>query len=141
MPTAISILIFTLNFHMNFYSIYKGLIDPTDSRMKKASIWGLAFTTVIYATIGIMGYRISGRTLEPNILVAFRYHVFTDDNSSWMWNYWMINIAYIVSVMFNVVLMFFTSKNNFLSIMFILLKRFRKKKSSKKLIHPESKED
>lgn len=62
-PVAISILIFTLTFNMNFYSIYKGLKDPTDSRMKQASIWGLLATTVIYATIGLMGYRISGKTL------------------------------------------------------------------------------
>jgi amino acid permease len=48
---------------MNFFPIYKGLKDPTDNRMRQASLAGLTVTAIIYLIIGLMGYRIVGKTL------------------------------------------------------------------------------
>lgn len=62
-PSSVSIIIFALNFHMNFFPIYKGLKDATDRKMEKASIAGLSSTAIIYIIVGLLGYSIVGRSI------------------------------------------------------------------------------
>lgn len=45
---------------MNFFPIYKGLKQPTDHRMEKASLAGLSSCAVIYIIVGLMGYSLVG---------------------------------------------------------------------------------
>ena len=53
-------IIFALVFQSNFFSIYKGIQNPTDKRTEVSLGIGLAFSTVLYIMLGIMGYCLYG---------------------------------------------------------------------------------
>lgn len=90
---------------MNFFPIYKGLKNPSDVRMKKASLMGLSATAVIYLIVGLLGYYKFGRLKYTNML-------FMIDATDGVF-FWLFNLSFLLSAMFNVVLMFVTCKNNF----------------------------
>lgn len=53
-------IMFALVFQSNYFSIYKGLKKSTDKRMNTASAAGVAFSTMLYIILGIMGYCLYG---------------------------------------------------------------------------------
>ncbi len=57
-------ILFAFNYQSNFFSIYKGLKNPTDSRTVVANGIGLGFSTALYIVLGIMGYCLYGSDSE-----------------------------------------------------------------------------
>ena len=53
-------IVFAFNFQMNFFPIFKGLKDASDSKMKKACFVGLLMCAVPYLTVGYLGFSMSG---------------------------------------------------------------------------------
>lgn len=53
---------------MNFFPIFKGLKDPTDSKMAKACFIGLVQCAIPYLTVAFLGYSLAGSKSEANFL-------------------------------------------------------------------------
>ena len=68
-------ILFAFNYQSNFFSIYKGLKNPTDSRTVVSNGIGLGFSTVLYIILGIMGYCLYGSNseyLDANFLLEIK---------------------------------------------------------------------
>ena len=115
-------LCFAFNFQMNFFPIFKGLKDPSDSKMAKACFVGLIQCAIPYLTVAFLGYSLAGRDSKANFLESLDYQ--TTNN----FLYLTINFCYIFSILFAIVLMFFGCRNNLISIVNIVRKRRNKHK-------------
>lgn len=110
-------IVFAFDFQMNFFPIFKGLKDPTDKKMEKACLVGLIGCAIPYLTVGFIGYSLAGDNSNANFLTSI---VYSETNTIL---YYIVNASYIFSILFAIVLMFFGSRNNFISIVNILRKR------------------
>lgn len=96
--------------------------------MKKASFAGLSVTAIIYLIVGILGFAMFGRQKfspdskiqNSNILILFDRS--PDETAADVIFFWLLNLSFIFSVLFNVVLMFITCKNNFFNTVVIIKK-------------------
>lgn len=61
-------IILAFDYQMNFFPIYKGLRNATDSKMKIASIIGLGSCAASYLIVGLIGYSLSGQNVQANFL-------------------------------------------------------------------------
>jgi amino acid permease len=94
----------------NFFPIYKGMRRVTDSRMKQVSIISIIVCSIFYLTIGILGYNLVGNDINGNFLESLPY-VTTDSVI-----YFIINISFLISIYFSFPIMFFGSRNNFITL-------------------------
>lgn len=120
--SALANIIFAFDFQTNFFPIFKGLKDASDSKMEKACLVGLICCAVPYLMVGFLGYSLAGDGSEANFLKSIPY---TDTNPVL---YFIINASYISSILFAIVLIFFSSRNNFISMVNILRRRAKRKK-------------
>ena len=104
---------------MNFFPIYKGLKKPTDERMEMASLYGLIATAVIYFIVGLLGFAMFGRLTFTNVLFKVTKY---DEKEVF---FWILNISFLISAMFNVGLMFVTCKNNLFNFLVIIRNMWR----------------
>lgn len=61
-------IIFAFDYQMNFFPIYKGLRNATDSKMNLASAVGLGSCGLSYLVIGVLGYSLAGDGAQANFL-------------------------------------------------------------------------
>ena len=61
-------IVFAFNFQMNFFPIFKGLKDPSDSKMQKACFLGLVQCAIPYLTVAFLGYSMAGDDAKANFL-------------------------------------------------------------------------
>jgi amino acid permease len=66
--SAVANIIFAFNFQMNFFPIFKGLKDASDSKMEKACLVGLVGCAVPYLAVGFIGYSMAGDGSKANFL-------------------------------------------------------------------------
>lgn len=57
---AVPNIIFSISFQNNFFPVFKGMRNTSDSRMMKASITGGFFCVTSYLLVGILGYNYAG---------------------------------------------------------------------------------
>lgn len=122
--SALANIIFAFNFQMNFFPIFKGLKDASDSKMEKACLVGLICCAVPYLTVGFIGYSMAGDNSKANFLESIPY------NDTNVILFYVINASYIFSILFAIVLMFFGCRNNFISIVNILRRRSKRNKGN-----------
>ena len=113
-------IVFAFNFQMNFFPIFKGLKNPSDIKMQKACFLGLVQCAVPYLTVAFLGYSLAGKDSKANFLESLDYqttnHVL----------YLIINLCYMFSILFAIVLMFFGARNNLICLVNIARKRNQK---------------
>lgn len=71
--SAVANIIFAYNFQFNFFPIFKGLKDPSDSKMAKATLFGLIGCAIPYLTVGFIGYSLIGSQDKANFLQSMKY--------------------------------------------------------------------
>lgn len=108
---AVPNVIYALVFMFNFFPIYKGMRKATDHKMKKVSIVSILICSCFYLTIGILGYDLVGNVvINGNFLETLPY--VTTDSAI----YYVINCSFLLSVYFSFPIMFFGSRNNFITL-------------------------
>ena len=70
---AVPNIIFSICFQNNFFPVFKGMTNPGDARMMKASFTGGFFCAFSYLLVGILGYNYIGEGVEANFLSSFVY--------------------------------------------------------------------
>lgn len=133
--SALANIIFAFDFQMNFFPIFKGLKDASDSKMEKACLVGLICCAIPYLTVGFIGYSLAGDGSQANFLESISY---SDTN---VILFYIINASYIFSILFAIVLMFFGCRNNFISMVNIWRRRVRSKKEGALRKEDEEEED
>ena len=126
--SATANLVFAFNFQFNFFPIYKGMQDVTDSRMKMACLSGLIGCAVPYLTVGFIGFSMVGIGANANFLESIAY----SETNPFL--FYVINISYLFTLPFAIVLLFFGARNNFINIVNRIRKKKKKKKASDKLL-------
>jgi hypothetical protein len=84
--------------------------NASDSRMTTAVALSLSFGIFTYLLIGILGYNYVGDTVGANFLNSLSYDKFPKVY------YFIIKLPFLISAYFNVPLMFFASRNNFIAL-------------------------
>ena len=107
-------IVFSLAFYMNFFPIYKGLVDANDNKMNKLVFTGVLCCSVMYIAIGVMGRLIVGPSIAPNLLNSISYN----DMSPYL--YMLIYLGFIIELFFAYPVVFFSCKNNFICILKII---------------------
>lgn len=95
---------------MNFFPIFKGMDNVSDTKMIKAVTTGLLFCLFSYLLIGILAYAYAGEDISPNFLESLSY-----DKLSIPF-YVMINLSFLSSLFFAFPIMFFGGRNNFIAL-------------------------
>ena len=93
--------------------------------MAKACFLGLIQCAIPYLTAAFLGYSIAGQNSQANFLESLDYHTTNK------FLYLTINICYIFSIMFAIVLIFFGCRNNFINIVNITRKRIENNNKQK----------
>lgn len=112
---AVPNILLALSYQMNFFPIYKGMRDVTDSKISKASLVGSLFCTLSYLLIGILGYQYIGSGIDANFLQSLEYSKLGSGF------YFVINLSFIISVYLAFPIMFFAGRNNCISLLKIIL--------------------
>jgi amino acid permease len=60
----------SLTFQANFFSIYKGMKDSNDHRIKSATLTALVCSGSIYLIVCMCAYILYGSGLNPNFLLS-----------------------------------------------------------------------
>jgi len=107
--------VYAYSFQTNYFPIYKGLKNANDKKMNLASIAGIAGCGVSYLLIGILGYSLVGDSVDPNFLTSIKY----SETSGVL--FYLINSSYLISIVFAFSLMFFSSRNNFIAVMNLII--------------------
>lgn len=110
-------IIFAFEYQTNFFSIYKGLKDSTDKRMRKASIVGILCCGCSYLLIGLIGYSLSGQDVDPNFLKSLPY----ETTNSIL--FFTINITFLSSIFCAYPFAFFAGRNNLIAIGNLITKK------------------
>ncbi len=102
-------------YQTNFFPIFKGLKDVSDSKMIRVSACALTFCIVSYLLVGILGYQFVGNGVTANFLSSLPYHkippVF----------FFFINATFLFSIFFAFPIMFFSCRNNFIAIVKLIV--------------------
>jgi amino acid permease len=61
-------ILLSMGFQLNFFPIFKGMRDVSDSKMAKATASAIGFCTFSYLLVGILGYQYVGREVSANFL-------------------------------------------------------------------------
>lgn len=105
---AIPNVIYALSFIYNFYPIYKGMRNATDHRMKVVTLFSTIACSVIYLTIGILGYNLVGSSVNGNFLESLLYkstnHII----------YFIINASFLFCVCLTFPIVFFGCRSHFI---------------------------
>jgi amino acid permease len=119
--SATATLFFAFNFQFNFFPIYKGMKDVTDRKMQFACFTGLLGCAIPYIIVGYLGFAMVGYGVNANFLESI---VYSETNPAL---YFAINIFYLFSLLFAIILLFFGARNNFINIVNILKKKINKR--------------
>ena len=118
---AIPSILFSLTFQNNFFPIFKGLLDPSDSRMRRVLLGGVGTCVSWYLVVGFLGYLLSNGNLTPNYLQSVPYH------STSLPIFILMNGGFLVSLFCALPIIFFTSKNNFMALLKVCTTREKPK--------------
>lgn len=58
--TALPTILLAYNWQFNLFPIYKGMEKPTDKKMLYSMITGYSMASVLYLSVGILGYATYG---------------------------------------------------------------------------------
>lgn len=64
---ALPTIILAYNWQFNLFPIYKGMEDTSDRKMLLAFICGYSMATVLYLTVGILGYATYGYNVNRDL--------------------------------------------------------------------------
>ena len=112
---------FAYSYQVNFFPIFKGLHKPTDRRMRYASFIGLLHCGIPYITVGFLGYAMKGDS-EANFFKSLRE---AQVNKIL---FFVIVGSFILSLLFSIILYFFSGRNNFISLVSIIRKKVQSMK-------------
>lgn len=112
---AVPNLMLALSYQVNFFPIYKGMKNVTDSRIAKASIAGVAFCCFAYLLVGILGYDYVGPSVEASFLKSLSYDKISKPF------FFVINFSFLLSIFFAFPIMFFGCRNNFIALVKLAL--------------------
>ena len=115
--------VFAFDFQYNFFPIFKALENPSDKRMLRACLVGLLECAIPYLTVGFLGYLLAGARSSANFLESIDY----DDTNGVL--YFTLNVSYIFSIFFAIVLCYFGTRNNLINIINIAKRRYKNRKS------------
>lgn len=107
---AVPNLMLALSYQVNFFPIYKGMKNVTDSKMAKASLAGILFCTFSYLFVGILGYDYVGPNVQASFLESLEYHKIAKPF------FFIINFSFLLSIFFAFPIMFFGCRNNFIAL-------------------------
>jgi len=107
------------SFQVNFFPIFKGLKNPTDQRMKQASLLGLIQCCIPYAIVGYLGFFLLNDPDDINFLNSIKYRNEIMEKLI----YFAMHSSFFLSSFMSIVLYFFGLRNNFINIINILRKR------------------
>ena len=99
--------------------------DVSDKKMQCACFTGLLGCAIPYLIVGYLGFAMAGYGVKANFLESI---VYTETNPVL---YYTINIFYLFSLLFAIVLLFFGARNNFINIVKIIKKQINKKMHKK----------
>ena len=122
---AISVMpniIFAFEYQTNFFSIFKGLKDSCDNRMRKASIVGILCCGGTYLLIGMIGYSLSGQDIDPNFLQSLPY----ETTNGFL--FFTINITFLSSILCAYPFAFFAARNSLIAIGNLITKKLEERK-------------
>ena len=108
--SALPNITFALGFQSNFFPIYKGLKNPTDSRIFWACLVGVVTCGTFYTIAGVTGFCLYGHDIEANFLQTL------DLEKTNILVYVVLNLAIVISVFCSLPLVYFTARNNCISI-------------------------
>lgn len=103
--------------------------DVTDSKMKMTCLTGLIGCAIPYLIVGFIGFSMVGIGANANFLESI---VYSETNP---FLFYVINISYLFTLPFAIILLFFGTRNNFINIANRIRKKIKKnkKKESDKL--------
>jgi len=109
-------IVLSFNFQTNFFPIYKSMKDVNDKRFAWACFTGILGCAIPYLTVGFLGYALVGDS-AANFLLSLPYSKIHPIL------FYMTNISYVFSLLFAIVLMFFSCRNNFINIVKRIIKK------------------
>ena len=112
---AVPNILLSICFQINFFPIFKGMKDANDSKMTKASGFGIAFCVVVYIIVGILGYLYVGPHVSANFLESLPYDKIAHGF------FFLINLSFLISIFFAFPIMFFSCRNNFIAIVKLIV--------------------
>lgn len=65
---AVPNILLSVCFQLNFFPIFKGMKNVTDSKMLRAAGAGMIFCILSYLLVGILGYQYVGHGVSANFL-------------------------------------------------------------------------
>ena len=100
---------FALGCQCNIFPIYKGLKNPSDTRITSACLYAVVACACFYMLAGITGYCLYGHDIQGNFLQTL------DIKKTNIFVYVMLNLSIIISVFCSFSLVYFVGRNNFIS--------------------------
>jgi hypothetical protein len=89
--------------------------------MKKATLTAILSCSFFYLLTGLIGYVLYGNSVKPNFLLMLQ-----KDQIHFLL-YFGMNLGFLISIFFSFSVMFFSSRNNFIAIMKLLLSKNTRK--------------
>ena len=108
-------IIFSLTFQSNFFPIFKGLEASNDRRMIKVVVIGTLLCISSYLLLGFLGFSItSSKAISPNFLQEVSFQ----NTNTLLFSF--MNGGFLVSLFFAFPIIFFSCRNNFISIIKVI---------------------
>lgn len=120
-------LLLALSYQMNYFPIYKGMVNSNDAKMNKASLAGIGACSLAYLIVGILGYSLYGSSpdFDANFLLALPI----DKINTVL--FFGMNLGFLISVLFSFPVMFFGARNNFIAIAKLIFIKSTKQETKK----------
>jgi amino acid permease len=99
-------ILYSLSLSTNFFSIYKGLENATDSKMNGVITAEISFCTLLYFLIGVVGRLLIRSNVSVSVLNSIKF------NEISLPVYVMIYSGFVIQLFFTYPICFFTCKNN-----------------------------
>lgn len=119
---AVPNILLSMGFQLNFFPIFKGMKDVSDSRMANATAAAIGFCSFSYILVGIIGYQYVGPGASANFLESLSYEKIHPKAF-----FYLLNISFLSSIFFAFPIMFFSCRNNFIAIYKLVTRQEEKK--------------
>jgi amino acid permease len=118
---AVPNIFFAITFQNNFFPVFKGMQNPSDSKMARVAFAAVMFCASSYLLVGVLGYSYVGEAVKANFLESFDYKLMSKPF------FFLLNATFLLSIFFAFPIMFFGCRNNFIALVKLAVAKSVKK--------------
>lgn len=129
--TALTSMLNTFCFEANTFPIYLTMKPRNSKNMIIATFLAAIVTGIIYSLTGLLGYLMYGDIIEDNLLTYFKNDIEKYIKSNFLIAFLLLisEIAFFISAMLAMPIVFFALKSNLFNLIKFLTKKIRRKKT------------